>query len=493
MLVGFEEDDGDFIPTMLRCCCCDFQRARDMGSSSSRLILLRRTTTSRWLSTATATVNKDREESLYSKLLALGEADANVADTLNQWVKDGKDLKRYNAISCINQLRKFGKYNHAIQLYEWLDKNKNNLNNSDRAIWIDLLAKTKGVASAEDYFNSLKETAKTMRTYGALLKCYCREHTLDKAMNLFEKMKEMSFASTSLNYNNLMSLHMKLGQPEKVPLLAQEMKEKDISFDIYTYNQLMNAYAAVNDIDAVERVVEEMEVKKFQRDWFTDGNLATIYVNTGLINKANAIIQKLEAMENLNDREAFHTLIYLYMRTSNLTGVYRSWESLKLAFSKISNTSYLIMLSALSKLGDEEGLEKLFKEWESECSFYDVRVANVVLQSFLDRNKIKEALLLSETVVKRGAVPNLKTYDLFMTYHLKNHRMDVALNYLDLAASKLHPEKSQNWFPTRESVNAFVKYFKEEKDKEGAVKFGITMKKMGRVDYKLEEITGGTR
>lgn len=87
-----------------------------MGSSSSRLILLRRTTTSRWLSTATATVNKDREESLYSKLLALGEADANVADTLNQWVKDGKDLKRYNAISCINQLRKFGKYNHAIQV-----------------------------------------------------------------------------------------------------------------------------------------------------------------------------------------------------------------------------------------------------------------------------------------------------------------------------------------------------------------------------------------
>ncbi|KAL8094143.1 hypothetical protein AgCh_035853 [Apium graveolens] len=214
------------------------------------------------------------------------------------------------------------------------------MNNSDRAIRIDLLAKTEGLKSAEKYFDNLQGTAKTKKTYGALLNCYCKEIFLEKALNLFERMKELRLSST-LNYNNMMSLYLNLDKPEKVPILAEEMEWENIIFDLYTYNQIMNSYASLKNFDAVEGVIEKMNKNKVMFDWFTLGNLAKIYTNASLFKKANATLDNMEKLENLRDREAFHILITLYAQTSNLDGVNRSWDSLKLVYAKSSNPNYL--------------------------------------------------------------------------------------------------------------------------------------------------------
>lgn len=87
-----------------------------MASNTSRLVLMRSVATSRWLSTATAAEAKSKEASLYWKLSALKGADGDVAETLDNWVKEGKSVKRFDIISCVNQLRRFKKYKHAAQV-----------------------------------------------------------------------------------------------------------------------------------------------------------------------------------------------------------------------------------------------------------------------------------------------------------------------------------------------------------------------------------------
>lgn len=461
-----------------------------MASNATLMLMLRTRSSARWLSTSTAPVTEIVKDSLYRKLTALGAgaSDAGVAETLDECIKakNRMSLKRFDIINCVNKLRKSKKYHHAIQLYKWMEtgNTKNKLNNTDRAILIDLLAKTDGIASAEKYFNSLEKSSKTKKTYGALLRCYCNENMLEKGTELFEKMREMNLAPTVLNYNNLMSLYLKSGHPEKVFLLAQEMEEKKIA-DLYTYNQLMNSYASVKDYEGVEKVMEKMRRNGIKRDWFTFGNLATIYVNAGLVDKANAALEEMEKIKDLCDHEAFHTLITLYARISDSSGVNRAWKSLKLARLKTSNVSFLVMLLALSKLGDVDGLEKLFREWESGCSTYDIRVCNVVLESYLNRDMIEEANLLYESAVKRGAEPNFRTLDLFMNFYLKKRQMDLALKYLETGVSKLNPEKNK-WFPNEETVSMFLRCF-EEKDTDSAEKFFEIMKKIDRLDMKIFE------
>ncbi|KAF2286722.1 hypothetical protein GH714_024019 [Hevea brasiliensis] len=118
---------------------------------------------------------------------------------------------------------------------------------SDQAIHLDLVAKTRGITAAENYFIDLPETLKNHLTYGALLNCYCKELMTEEAEALMEKMKELNLGLTSMSYNSLMTLYTKVGQPERIPAVIQEMKANNIMPDSYTYNVWMRALAAVND------------------------------------------------------------------------------------------------------------------------------------------------------------------------------------------------------------------------------------------------------
>ncbi|XP_027107962.1 pentatricopeptide repeat-containing protein At4g01990, mitochondrial-like [Coffea arabica] len=473
---------------------------------ASRLVHFRPTARLRWLSTATematatatatattattavtqdtaTAVTKDKPNiSLFRKLKELNigpGSDANVSVVLDEWANESQ-AKRFDAARQINFLRSRKHYHLALQLSEWLESSKIEMNNADRAVQIDLLAKAKGIASAEVYFDGLQGSAKTNKTYGALLNCYCKEKMLDKAVQLFAKMKELNFTST-LNYNNVMSLYLSSNQPEQVPLLVQELEQNKLKADKYTCNLLINSYASSNDINAAEKVLEKMKKDKVKYDWFTYGNLATIYVNAGLLPKAKEMIGEMEKFENVRDREFFHMLINLYELMSDLAGVNHVWNSLKSVFPSPSNTSYLIMLLALFKLGDLENLEKYFREWESQCSLYDVRLFNVVLESYLNRNMIGEANALYESMVTKGIDPTLATLNIFTIYHIKNDQIDSALKYLEMGACKTIPEEHR-WFPTDETVKLFLEYFEKKNDATRAEKFCNSMKKIGRLD-----------
>ncbi|KAE9446676.1 hypothetical protein C3L33_21443, partial [Rhododendron williamsianum] len=438
-----------------------------MANHAKRLVTSTLTAGSRWFSTAAATataVNKGNQESLFRKLSALTAADGGVADTLDQWwlpmviCLEGFDFDGNSVRVCVGTV---GKESNGLVLknamvYEWMEKQKNKMNNADHAVRMDLLAKIKGVTSAEEYFNNLEESSKTVKTYGALLSCYCKEKMIDEATNLFEKMKELSFAS-ALSYNNLMSLYLSIGEPEKVPLLAKEMEEMKIAADKHTYNKLMRGFASLKDYDAAEGVLERMREDKVMPDWITYENLAAIYVDAGFIDKANATLQKWENMGNVGDYRAFHSLINMYARMSDLSGV-----------------------NPLLKLDDAEGLQKCFSEWESGCSTYDVRICNVIFKSYLKRNMIEEATALYENMGSRGVEPNLDTFDIFTNYYISNGKRDLAFDFFEMGVAKACSEKIK-WFPTDGTVSKFLELFDKEKDEEAAEKFRERVKEIERL------------
>ncbi|KAG8363907.1 hypothetical protein BUALT_Bualt19G0071300 [Buddleja alternifolia] len=450
----------------------------------------------RWLCTeavaeeATAAVSQRKKRNLlFNQLAKAKNSKSSVADILNKWVNEGNEVKRYEIVNLSNYFRSRKNFNAALQLYDWMESSKFEISNADQAIRIDLLSKTEGVASAENYFNTLQVSEKNIKTYGSLLSCYCKEKLFfDKALEIFEEMKALNYTST-LNYNSMLSLYYSMEQPEKVVSLVQEMEEKNITLDLYTYNILINSYAALKNLDAVEGVLEKMKSNNVQCDLFTYGNLATIYFNSGLHEKANEVLTMMEKMKNQPEKEVFEasrTLIKLYSEMNNLSGVNRAWVSLKSAIPNPSNTSYLFILLALSKLGDEEGLEKLFKEWEEGCSSYDYRLPNVLLDYYLTRDMIEEASSLYERLETKGGEPNLRTLSLFTTLCVKKCEIDLALKYLEVGLDKAEKmgQGYGKWFPTDETIKLFVDYFEEKNDAERGEKFIQSMKKVNRLDSK---------
>ncbi|CAM8876748.1 unnamed protein product [Rhodiola kirilowii] len=417
------------------------------------------------------------EEALYNKLLKDGSSEVAVRRQLNEFLKSRKRVYKWEIDDSIKKLRDRKIYYPALKLSEVMSHRGVNKTVNDQAIHLDLVAKARGIEAAESYFIELTEVSKNHLTYGALLNCYCKELMTEKAEALVEKMKELKIGMSSMPYNSLMTLYTKIGQPEKVPAIVQEMKASDVMFDVYSYNVWMRALAAVDDISGVERVIDEMKRDgRVTADWTTYSNLASIYVDAGLVQKAENALKELESRHDRKDITAFQFLITLYGRIGKLHEVYRVWRSLRLAFKKTANISYLNMVQALVQLDDIPGAEKCFREWESCCLTYDIRVANALMKAYTSGGEFKKAEELKERVVKSGAKLNSKTWEIFMDYHVKVGEMKTAVDCVcnGISAGKADGRK---WLPSSDAVSTLMKHFEQEKDVDGAESFLEILKK----------------
>lgn len=417
------------------------------------------------------------EEALYYKLFKNGSDEVSVRHELNEFLKSRKRVYKWEVGDTIKKLRDRKRYFPALKLSDAMAKRGMNMTVSDQAIHLDLIAKTHGMSAAENYFVDLPEASKNIQCYGALFNCYCKDLITEKAEALMEKMKELGLPLTSMSYNSLMTMFTKAGNPEKVPGVIQEMKASDIMPDSYTYNVWMRALAASNDISGVERVIDEMKRDgRVAADWTTYSNLASIYVNAGYPEKAELALKELEKRNTSQELSAYQFLITLYGRAGNLEEAYRVWRSFKLAFTQTPNIGYLNMIQVLLKLNDLSGAEKCFKEWETGCTTYDIRVANALISSYLNDGLLEKAEELKERARRRGAKPNAKTWEIFLDHHLKNGEMKSAINCIENAVSVGRGDGSK-WVPSNESISAVLKHLEQVKDVDGAEGFIGTLKK----------------
>lgn len=421
---------------------------------------------------------KHLEEALYDRLFKEGSSEVSVRQQLNQFLKSKKRVFKWEVGDTLRKLRDRKLYYPALKLSENMEKRGMNKTVSDQAIHLDLVAKVRGIDAAENYFVDLPETSKNHLTYGSLLNCYCKELMTEKAEALLEKMKELNLGFSSMPFNSLMTLYAKTGCPEKIPAIIQEMKASSIMPDSYTYNAWMRALAAVNDISGAERVIEEMKRDgRVAADWTTFSNLASIYVEAGLFEKAERALKELENRNAHRDLSAYQFLITLYGRTGNLFEVYRIWRSLRLAFPKTANISYLNMIQVLVNLKDLPGAEKCFKEWESGCATYDIRVANAMIGAHAKEGRLENAEELKERARRRGVDPNAKTWEIFSDYYLKNGDMKLAVDCLEKAIDTGRGDGGK-WVPSSETIRTLMRHFEQEKDVDGAEGFLEILKKV---------------
>ncbi|XP_027364509.1 pentatricopeptide repeat-containing protein At4g21705, mitochondrial isoform X2 [Abrus precatorius] len=412
--------------------------------------------------------NRSKKPSLYSKISPLGNPSTSVVSELEDWVYKGNKVRVGELQRIIRDLRKRSRFSQALQVSEWMYENGVCIfSPTEHAVHLDLIGKVHGFASAENYFNSLKDQDKTIKTYGALLNCYVRQRQIDKALSHLHKMKDLGFASSALTYNDIMCLYTNIGQHEKVLEVLTEMKENQVLPDNFSYRICINSYGVRSDIDGMETILEEMENQPhIVMDWNTYSIVANFYIKAGFSREAIYALRKSEERLDNKDGQGYNHLISLYTRLGHKNEVMRVWDLEKSACKRCINRDYMTMLESLVKLGEFDEAKKILKEWESSGNCYDFGIPSIVIIGYTEKGLPEKAEAMLEDLQKKEKVTTPNCWTAVAGGYLHKREMEKALRCFKTALT-LYVE-NKGWKPNPKVAAALLSWIGENGSVEDA-------------------------
>ncbi|KAH9316107.1 hypothetical protein KI387_024734 [Taxus chinensis] len=414
---------------------------------------------------------KSGANKLKRELFRQKHSEGKMITALEMWAGEGKKLNKAELLFIVRKLRKFGKFQRALQISEWMQKCKDfEFVSGDHAIHMDLIAKVHSVARVEKYFADLPENARGVETHNSLLHCYVRKQLIEKAEQQFKKIKELGLATNEHAYNEMMTLYMSIGQADKVLLEIKHMKEMNVLPDWQTYNLWMSACSSLSDdIDEVEKIMDELKAGGENNiHWTTYSTLANIYIDAGVVSKAEAAVKEAEKRIPQRYNDAYNSLITLYGALGDKEGVHRIWQSLKKIFRRPLFSNYISVLSSLVKVGDIEGAEKTFQEWESFNPAINCKLSNILLDAYIKKGMLEKAEIFQGHVLEKNCVLNGRSWEILTEGYLECKQMSKAILSMKEALTK---GKSEEWQPKSENVTGLVKHFEEQGNVEDAEEF----------------------
>ncbi|XP_024023422.1 pentatricopeptide repeat-containing protein At2g20710, mitochondrial [Morus notabilis] len=414
-----------------------------------------------------STTRAPKGDTLFQRISRCGDPKISLIPVLNHWAEQGRDVNQPELQRIIKQLRKYRRFSHALQISEWMSEGMNcDLSPGDVAVKLDLVSKVHGLDQAEEYFNSIPPALRADKIYGALLNCYAEKKYLEKAERLFQKMRKLGFIKSNLSYNVMLSLYSRMGKHEKLKGLLQEMEENGIKHDKYTFSIRLNAYAVTSDIEGMEKLLMEMEADpQVNLDFHAYFVAAKGYLKAGLYEKAIIMLRRSEQqiINSRGKRIHYEHLLTLYAAAGQKNEVYRIWNLYK-NMEKLYNSGYLSVLSALVKLEDIDGAEKIYAEWESWNTCFDNRIANLLISAYCKNGLLEKALLCVERLINNGHEPAASIWQCLANQCCIDGRMAKAVETMKKAVLANEPKLKLN----RSTLAVCLEYLKREGDVETA-------------------------
>ncbi|XAR55497.1 hypothetical protein NMG60_11035578 [Bertholletia excelsa] len=415
-------------------------------------------------------------DNLYSRISPLGDPNVSLLPILDQWVEERGDIDRSELQRTIKMLRQFKRFTQALQVSEWMsNRSYPDLLPGDVAIQLNLISRVHGLEQAEQYFAKIPNDRRDFRVFCALLSCYAHATSLDKAEATMQKIQELGFAKGPLPYICMLNIYSQLGNTEKLDLLVHEMEEKGISFDKLAFNIQIKAYATVSDIKKMEMTLKKMEadpmVSMDCKPYFIAANG---YLKAGLIEKAFAVLKKSEHLITYKTRKlACEMLMTLYSRMGKKDEVYRVWNLCKKT-GKVYNMSYLAVMSSLLKLGDLDGMVKIFEEWEATKTYVDLRIYNLLISGYCRNGLLDKAESVINMILESRKEPDAYTWNHLAVGYSKHNLMEKAVDAMKKAILISDPR----WNPDLATLSACFEYLNGKGDVE-AMDFRTLLEEKG--------------
>ncbi|GER31190.1 pentatricopeptide repeat-containing protein [Striga asiatica] len=431
-------------------------------------------------------------DTLYRRLQICQEQRGPLTPILDKWVVEGRPVDYSELKRFIKTCRKIRRFKPALELSEWLIEMKYSDSRPGLAgLHLDLISKVHGLAQAQQYFDTLNPTQLVPSIHGALLHCYADANDISKAEAIFTQIQTLHSPS-NLDYNSMLSLYSRTGNHKKLDSLAREMEDKGIELDEFTYNIRLNSHATNSELRKMESLLMKMELDPHVTvNCHAYITAAKGYIKAGLPEKALKALGKAEHSVRSKERQtAYGVLITVYAAMGEREHVYRVWARLKRDERITYYRGYGCMIASLEKLGDFEGLGRIFEQWvvekkddDGERWYLDMRVPNAVIRAYCRKGMVKEAEGVLGRALGEGAEASASTWSHMAHGYWRSGEMERAVEMTKRAARSSFAE----WRPDFETVGACVEYLREKGDLGGVREILMLFEKWGKFSEGLKE------
>ncbi|ERN01094.1 hypothetical protein AMTR_s00002p00190720 [Amborella trichopoda] len=206
----------------------------------------------------------------------------------------------------------------------------------------------------------------------------------------------------------------------------------------------LDLVAKVHGMSSAEDIF--VKLSDFQKNERTYGAILHVYSQSKEREKAETIFEKMKKESLITNALPFNEMMNLYMS-----------------------------LGEYNKVGDVEGAEEFYKEWEAIKVKYDPRITNFLMASYVRGGLLKKAEELFERASRNGGTANPSTWEILAEGYTRDREIGKALHCLNEAASV---KRFRRWAPKPVNVEAVMKVCEETGDVENVEQFVELMRSL---------------
>lgn len=107
-------------------------------------------------------------------------------------------------------------------------------------------------------------------------------------------------------------------------------------------------------------------------------DMVKVYLKLGVMEKFLVMLYRIELLVDCVLRKlVYEVLMSVYGDVGEREDVYRIWEFYKNV--GLSNEGYRVVISVFLSIGDMEGVEVIYREWEFGGFLFDVSIFNIFI------------------------------------------------------------------------------------------------------------------
>ncbi|KAK9117416.1 hypothetical protein Sjap_016363 [Stephania japonica] len=270
----------------------------------------------------------------------------------------------------------------------------------------------------------------TPETFSLVIESYGQHGLVDRAVEVFNLMKNFNCAQTTEVYNSLLSALCEVKNFQGAYALIRRMVRKGGTPDKRTFAILVNGWCSAGKLKEAQDFLEEMSRKGFNppvrgRDLLIEGLL-----NAGYLESAKGLVRKMTKEGFLPDISTFNSLLEAICKSGEIDFCVELLQDVcRLGLCPDKNT-YKIMIPVVAKIGRMDEAFRLLHRLIEEGVKPFPSLYSPIIKSLCKRGQFDEAFSFFSDMKGQGHQPNRPVYTMLIKMCVRGGRFVDAANYL---------------------------------------------------------------